>query len=113
MPGLTEADVDVALITDDDSVYYFTGFYDYLYMEFGRPTILAVSRDGGSLLITPSTAVGVWWQNDSATRNGAAVDGSVSVKKTFRAQVGDSFILTENGYEPLTEFAKDIEDVVC
>ena len=27
--------------------------------------------------------------------------------------MGDSFILTENGYEPLTEFAKDIEDVVC
>ena len=54
MPGLTEADVDVALITDDDSVYYFTGFYDYLHMEFGRPTILAVSMDGGSLLITPS-----------------------------------------------------------
>ena len=42
-----------------------------------------------------------------------AVDGSVSVKKTFRAQVGDSFILTENGYETLTEFAKDIEDIVC
>ena len=41
-----------------------------------------------------------------------AVDGSVSVKKTFRAQVGDSFILTENGYEPLTEFAKNLEDVV-
>jgi len=42
-----------------------------------------------------------------------AVDGSVSVKKTFRAQVGDSFIVTENGYEPLTEFVKDLEDVVC
>ena len=57
---LAEADVDVALITDDDSVYYFTGFYDYLHMEFGRSTILAVSQDGGSLLITLSTAVGVW-----------------------------------------------------
>ena len=42
-----------------------------------------------------------------------AIDGPVSVKKTFRAQVGDSFILTEKGYEPLTEFAKDLEDVVC
>ena len=51
---LAEADIDVALITDDDSVYYFTGFYDYLHMKFGLPTILAVSRDGGSLLITPS-----------------------------------------------------------
>ena len=42
-----------------------------------------------------------------------AVDGSVSEKKTFQAQVGDSFIVTGNGYEPLTEFAKDLEDVVC
>ena len=28
---LAEAEEDVVLITDDDSVYYFTGFYDYLY----------------------------------------------------------------------------------
>jgi Xaa-Pro aminopeptidase len=42
-----------------------------------------------------------------------AVDGSVSVKKTFRVQVGDSFIVIEKGYEPLTEFAKDLDDVVC
>ncbi len=51
---LAEAEIDVALITDDDSVYYFTGYYDYLHMEFGRPTILVVPRDGPSLLITPS-----------------------------------------------------------
>ena len=42
------------MITDDDSVYYFTGYYDYLHMDFGRPTILVVPRDGESLLITPS-----------------------------------------------------------
>jgi len=41
-----------------------------------------------------------------------AVDGSVSPSKTFRSQVGDSFIVTENGYEPLTEFAKDLKDVI-
>lgn len=46
--------MDVALITDDDNVYYLTGYHDYLHMEFGRPTILVVQRDGGSLLITPS-----------------------------------------------------------
>ena len=45
---------DVALITDDDNVYYLTGYYDYLHMEFGRPTILIVSRDRPSLLITPT-----------------------------------------------------------
>tara|TARA_Y100000385_G_scaffold276791_1_gene322972 strand:+ start:1296 stop:2441 length:1146 start_codon:yes stop_codon:yes gene_type:complete len=45
---------DVALITDDDNVYYLTGYYDYLHMEFGRPTILIVPRDRPSLLITPT-----------------------------------------------------------
>ena len=51
---LAEAEIDVALITDDDNVYYLTGYYDYLHMEFGRPTILVVSRDGDTLLITPT-----------------------------------------------------------
>ncbi len=51
---LAEANIDVALITDEDNVYYLTGYFDYLHMEFGRPTILIVSRDAGSLLITPT-----------------------------------------------------------
>jgi Xaa-Pro aminopeptidase len=51
---MAEAGMDVALITDDDNVYYLTGYYDYLHMEFGRPTILVVPRDGDSLLITPT-----------------------------------------------------------
>lgn len=51
---LANAGIDVALITDDDNVYYLTGYYDYLHMEFGRPTILVVPRDGDSLLITPT-----------------------------------------------------------
>lgn len=51
--NLAESGIDVALITDDDNVYYLTGYYDYLHMEFGRPTILVVPRDGDTLLITP------------------------------------------------------------
>lgn len=51
---LADSDIDLAVITDDDCVYYFTGYYDYLHMEFGRPTLLLVPRDGDSLLITPS-----------------------------------------------------------
>jgi len=52
--AMSSAGFAVALITDDDSVYYLTGYYDYLHMEFGRPTILAVPVDGPSVLITPS-----------------------------------------------------------
>jgi len=51
---LADAGIDVAVISDDDSVYYYSGYYDYLHMEFGRPTLLLVARDGPSLLITPS-----------------------------------------------------------
>jgi Xaa-Pro aminopeptidase len=51
---LTDSGINVALITDDDSVYYYSGYYDYLHMDFGRPTLLAVSVDGDSVLITPS-----------------------------------------------------------
>ena len=52
--SLAKADIDVALITDDDNVYYLTGYYDYLHMEFGRPTILVIPREGEVLLITPT-----------------------------------------------------------
>ncbi|CUJ90964.1 Creatinase [Ruegeria denitrificans] len=51
---MQEADIDVALITDEDNMYYLTGYYDYLHMEFGRPTVLVIHRDGESLLITPT-----------------------------------------------------------
>ena len=51
---LCEKNVDVALVTDEDNIYYLTGYYDYLYMEFGRPTILVISQDRQSLLITPT-----------------------------------------------------------
>ena len=51
---LADSGIDVAVITDDDNVYYLTGYHDYLHMEFGRPTILLVPKDGESLLITPA-----------------------------------------------------------
>ena len=35
---MSEENLDVAIITDEDNVYYFSGYYDYLHMEFGRPT---------------------------------------------------------------------------
>jgi len=57
--------IALALITDDDSVYYYSGFYDYLHMDFGRPTILVVPMDGECLLITPmmelEMAQGMTW----------------------------------------------------
>ena len=50
---MNDNNIDVAVITDEDNIYYLTGYYDYLHMDFGRPTLLVVQRDGSSLLITP------------------------------------------------------------
>ena len=71
-----EAGIDVALITDDDNVYYLTGYYDYLHMEFGRPTILVVPRDGKSLLITPTIDVVVARKSARVDRVAAWNDGA-------------------------------------
>jgi Xaa-Pro aminopeptidase len=72
---LDEFDIDVALITDEDSVYYYSGYYDYLHMEFGRPTLLLVSRAGESLLITPSIDLNMALENAQVDRIEAWNDG--------------------------------------
>jgi len=73
---MTEQGLDVALITDDDNVYYLTGYYDYLHMEFGRPTILVVPRDGDSLLVTPTIDLVMARANASVDRIAAWNDGA-------------------------------------
>lgn len=72
---LTNAQIDVALVTDEDNVYYLTGYYDYLHMEFGRPTILVVSEDDATLLITPSIDLETAHANAQVDRIAAWNDG--------------------------------------
>ena len=50
---MSENNIDLSIITDDDSIYYFTGYHDFLHMDFNRPTILLVPKDEQSILITP------------------------------------------------------------
>jgi Xaa-Pro dipeptidase len=47
------AGVDLAVLTDQDSIAYFGGFWGYLGVEFGRPTFLLVPREGAPTIITP------------------------------------------------------------
>lgn len=51
---MEDAEIDLTIVTDEDAVYYLSGYYDYLHMEFGRPTLLVIPRDGKTLLITPA-----------------------------------------------------------
>jgi Xaa-Pro aminopeptidase len=50
---MADAEVDAALLTDPDSIYYLAGYWGYLGIEFGRPTLLFVPRAGACAVITP------------------------------------------------------------
>ena len=50
---IADEKIDVALIHDPDNIFYLTGFWGYLGMEFGRPTILIVPQSGSPALVTP------------------------------------------------------------
>ena len=50
---LRENGIDVAVIVDPDSIVYFAGYWNYLGVEFGRPTVLLIPRRGGPTLVTP------------------------------------------------------------
>ena len=51
---LGASEIDLAIITDQDNIYYLTGYYDYLHMDFGRPTILIIHNQINTILITPA-----------------------------------------------------------
>ncbi len=53
------SDIDTAFICNDDNIYYFSGYYDYLHLDFGRPTILIVQRGAETVLVTPSMELGM------------------------------------------------------
>ena len=51
--GLKEANIDIAILTDESSIAYLAGFWGYLSVEFGRPTFLVVRKDEAPIVITP------------------------------------------------------------
>ena len=50
---MANQDINLAVIHDLDNIYYLSGFWGYLGMDFGRPTLLIIPRTGTPTLITP------------------------------------------------------------
>ena len=52
--GVMEAaGIPLTVIADPDAVAYFAGYWNYLGVEFGRPTLLVLDIDAPPVLITP------------------------------------------------------------
>lgn len=50
---LKQANIPVAVITDQSSIAYLAGFWGYLSVEFGRPTFLILRPDEDPIVVTP------------------------------------------------------------
>ena len=50
---MKELGIDHALFTSESSIAYLAGFWGYLGIEFGRPTMLVVAADEAPIVITP------------------------------------------------------------
>ena len=93
---MNENNIDLAVITDDDNLYYFTGYHDFLHMDFNRPTILLVPKDDESTLITPLLDVLLVPEN-------TPVDSVV----TWNDGIGDEW------REFLPKFIKQNKNIAC
>lgn len=51
--ALEAAGFEIALLTNPDSIAYFGEYLNYLGIDFGRPTLMAVPVDGDPIMITP------------------------------------------------------------
>ena len=51
--NLAEVGLDAAILTDADSISYFAGYWNYLGIDFGRPTLLIIPAQSDPLIITP------------------------------------------------------------
>jgi Xaa-Pro dipeptidase len=51
---MTDDGIDLFVLNDVDSIYYFANFWNYLGMEFGRATLAVIPREGEPVLIVPA-----------------------------------------------------------
>ena len=52
---LKDDGIDMLIITNVDSIYYYSAYWGDLGLEFGRPTLLTVASSGDVMLITPGS----------------------------------------------------------
>ena len=50
---MRDEEIELAVFTDESSIAYLAGFWGYLGIEFGRPTLLIVRQNDAPTVITP------------------------------------------------------------
>ncbi len=102
---LKDEGIDILLITNADSIYYYSAYWGDLGLEFGRPTILTVASNGDVTLITPGSetlmAQAMTWVDDLAFySDGVGEEWRDPLDKALGNRLGNLRIASERNYIP-------------
>ena len=102
---MADEGIDLVLLTNADSVYYYTAYWGDLGLEFGRPTIVAVAAGGDVTLITAESeslmARAMTWVEDLDTySDGVGNEWRDPLDRVLGSRVGGSTLAVERGDIP-------------
>ncbi len=109
---LVEIGVDAGIIFDTDNIYYLSAYWGYLGIQFGRPTLLVIPKEGGCSIITPSLEAEMarkmtWIEDIKEWSDGVDGEWRACLKNTFgnknKLKIG---IETQKTHPVITEFLK-------
>lgn len=102
---MADEGIDLVLLTNADSVYYYTAYWGDLGLEFGRPTIVAVAAGGDVTLITAESeslmARAMTWVEDLDTySDGVGNEWRDPLDRVLGSRAGGSTLAVERGDTP-------------
>ena len=102
---MADEGIDLVLLTNVDSIYYYTAYWGDLGLEFGRPTIVAVAAGGEVTLITAESeslmARAMTWVEDLDTySDGVGNEWRDPLDRVLGSRAGGSTLAVERGDIP-------------
>ena len=102
---MADEGIDLVLLTNADSVYYYTAYWGDLGLEFGRPTIVSVTAGGDVTLITAESeslmARAMTWVEDLDTySDGVGNEWRDPLDRVLGSRAGGSTLAVERGDIP-------------
>jgi len=111
---LKDEGIDVLIMTDADSIYYYSAYWGDLGLEFGRPSMLVVASGGDVTLITPGSeslmAEAMTWVGDiGCYSDGVGTEWRAPLDKALGGNAGSLRIAVEKDKIPavISNYLKD------
>ena len=106
---MADEGIDLLLLTNVDSIYYYTAYWGDLGLEFGRPTIVAVAAGGYVTLITPESEslmarAMTWVENLDTYSDGVGNEWRDPLDRVLGSRVGRTSLAVERGDIPAMVF---------